>query len=76
MHSLNLGYVLWAAGGCIESLLEFGIWGGADVSYDLKLKRAWHEFAKWAKQRKIPQLDFFFVHLTIPTLRATPLKLP
>ena len=53
MHALNLGFVLWAAGSCIDQLLTFGRWGGDDVSYDTKLDRAWHEFAIWAKDMKI-----------------------
>ena len=60
MHTLNLGYVLWAAGSCIESLLYCGLWGGADVSYDEKLKRAWHDFVQWAKRMKCPHLGIIF----------------
>ena len=56
MHALNLGYVLWAAGSCIEYLLHFGLWGDEFTPYDTRLKRAWHEFVQWARDMKITYL--------------------
>lgn len=56
MHALNLGYVLWAAGSCIDHIAKSGRWGDDDVSYDTKMNRAWKEFSFWAKTMKIQYL--------------------
>ena len=53
MHSVNLGYVLWAAGSGLDLLIPKGVWGSNDVAYETKLKRSWNDFLHWAKQRKI-----------------------
>lgn len=53
MHSVNLGYVLWAAGSGLDLLISKGVWGSNDVAYETKLKRSWNDFLHWAKQRKI-----------------------
>lgn len=55
MHSLNLGIALWAAGGCLKLLMEWGTWGADDVfTAKQQFTRAWMDFNRYTKQNKIP----------------------
>ena len=56
MHSLNLGFVSWASGSCLQTLIDLEVFGGRGVDTDTKLSRAWRQFLEWAKTNKIPQL--------------------
>ena len=53
MHSLNLGFALWAAGSCIHVLLGTGRWGDHHSDDRTKLHRAWLELNDWSKNMKI-----------------------
>lgn len=58
MHSLNLGYGLWLAGGAILYLTEeMHLWGENDRPLEERLHDAWMTFNNWAKQKKIKYFD-------------------
>ena len=53
MHSLNLGYALWLAGGAIIYLSNVHhLWGGDDRDEAERLLDAWTDFNTWTKQNK------------------------
>lgn len=56
MHTLNLGVDTFAAGSCLQTLLNNGMWGGNAVSLQERLCQAWCAFNEWAKGRRITKL--------------------
>ena len=48
MHSVNLGYALWACGSALELLLGANVWGGECASVETKAERAFTDFRRWA----------------------------
>ena len=58
MHSLNLGYALWVAGGAITILCDdVQVWGGDERNKADRLLDAWMDFKNWAKTNRIQYLD-------------------
>ena len=61
MHSLNLGYALWLAGGAIIYLSNVHhLWGGDDRDEAERLLDAWTDFNTWTKQTKTQSFDCTF----------------
>ena len=57
MHALNLGISQWIAAGAIIILKDdFELWGDDQNANDLYY-RAWVDFVRWTKQKKIQSFD-------------------
>ena len=54
MHSLNLGFALWLAGGVILYLSDIvNVWGPPERPANERFHDAWLQFNTWAKSKKM-----------------------